>query len=153
MAYERKKETPGLTGFWTSEMLIQNTVCCWWLAQGSPAWCPHGLLVAFASNRTENPDGNSSSNIWVRSQSDRLLVVGLFNLPSFTHGRLFKTRPQFEFLPLKVSCASQVVAADNTDEGATLVQVTPHKQKCHVAQYQWLLRSGWSVPIGHCAER
>jgi dipeptidyl aminopeptidase/acylaminoacyl peptidase len=32
---------------------------------GSPAWSPDGTKVAFAANRTENPDGNSNTDIWV----------------------------------------------------------------------------------------
>ena len=32
---------------------------------GSPAWSPDGTKVAFVANRTENPDGNSNSDIWV----------------------------------------------------------------------------------------
>ena len=46
-----------------------------------PAWSPDGRLIAFVSNRTEEPDANSNSDIWV-------------------------------------------VAADNPDAGATLLQVT-----------------------------
>lgn len=33
--------------------------------EGSGVWSPCGTLIAFGSNRTENPDANSSSNIWV----------------------------------------------------------------------------------------
>ncbi len=47
----------------------------------SSRWSPDGKRVAFVANRTENPDGNTNTDIWV-------------------------------------------VAADNTDQGATLVQVT-----------------------------
>ncbi|MCJ7630040.1 MAG: S9 family peptidase, partial [Longimicrobiales bacterium] len=32
---------------------------------GSPAWSPDGTRVAFVANRTENPDGNDNSDIWV----------------------------------------------------------------------------------------
>ncbi|MBT8396245.1 MAG: S9 family peptidase [Gemmatimonadetes bacterium] len=32
---------------------------------GSPAWSPDGSKVAFVANRTEDPDGNSNSDIWV----------------------------------------------------------------------------------------
>ncbi len=32
---------------------------------GSPSWSPDGTRVAFVANRTENPDGNSNTDIWV----------------------------------------------------------------------------------------
>ncbi|MGW8265302.1 MAG: prolyl oligopeptidase family serine peptidase [Longimicrobiales bacterium] len=32
---------------------------------GSPAWSPDGDKVAFVANRTENPDGNANTDIWV----------------------------------------------------------------------------------------
>ncbi len=32
---------------------------------GSPTWSPDGTRVAFVANRTENPDGNSNTDIWV----------------------------------------------------------------------------------------
>ncbi len=32
---------------------------------GAPAWSPDGTKVAFVANRTENPDGNSNSDVWV----------------------------------------------------------------------------------------
>jgi len=31
----------------------------------SPAWSPDGTRVAFVANRTENPDGNENTDIWV----------------------------------------------------------------------------------------
>ena len=33
--------------------------------EGSPAWSPDGTKIAFASNRTDDPDANSNSDIWV----------------------------------------------------------------------------------------
>jgi dipeptidyl aminopeptidase/acylaminoacyl peptidase len=33
--------------------------------EGSPAWSPDGSKIAFSSNRTEDPDANSNSDIWV----------------------------------------------------------------------------------------
>ena len=49
--------------------------------ESQAVWSPDGTRVAFVSNRTEDPDANSNSDIWI-------------------------------------------VAADNTDQGQTLVQVT-----------------------------
>ncbi len=51
------------------------------LDESQAVWSPDGKRVAFVSNRTDNPDGNSNSDIWI-------------------------------------------VAADNTDKGGTLLQVT-----------------------------
>lgn len=56
--------------------------------EGLGVWSPDGSKIAFVSNRTENPDGNSNSDIWV-------------------------------------------VAANNTDRGATLLQVTTNPGADH----------------------
>jgi len=50
----------------------------------SPGWSPDGTRVAFVANRTEDPDANTNSDIWV-------------------------------------------VAADNTNKGASLIQVTANQ--------------------------
>ncbi len=44
----------------------------------APVWSPDGKKIAFVSNRTEDPDGNADTNIWVVSasgqNSDKTLV-------------------------------------------------------------------------------
>ena len=34
---------------------------------GQPAWSPDSKSIAFVSNRSDNPDGNTNSNIWIVS--------------------------------------------------------------------------------------
>jgi dipeptidyl aminopeptidase/acylaminoacyl peptidase len=46
-----------------SKALRQFTTGRW--DEGSARWSPDGTKVAFVSNRTEEPDGNADSNIWV----------------------------------------------------------------------------------------
>jgi dipeptidyl aminopeptidase/acylaminoacyl peptidase len=48
-----------------SKELTQITSGRW--DEESPAWSPDGSRVAFVSNRTEDPDANSNSDIWVVS--------------------------------------------------------------------------------------
>jgi dipeptidyl aminopeptidase/acylaminoacyl peptidase len=48
-----------------SKKLTQITSGRW--DEGSPAWSPDGSKVAFSSNRTQDPDANSNSDIWVVS--------------------------------------------------------------------------------------
>jgi len=48
-----------------SKKLTQITSGRW--DEGSPAWSPDGTKIAFVSNRTEDPDANSNSDIWVVS--------------------------------------------------------------------------------------
>jgi dipeptidyl aminopeptidase/acylaminoacyl peptidase len=46
-----------------SKKLTQITSGRW--DEGSPAWSPDGTRIAFVSNRTEDPDANSNSDVWV----------------------------------------------------------------------------------------
>ncbi len=65
-----------------SKKLTQITSGRW--DEGSPAWSPDGTRFAFSSTRTEDPDANTNSDIWV-------------------------------------------VAADNSDQGGTLVRITDYQ--------------------------
>jgi dipeptidyl aminopeptidase/acylaminoacyl peptidase len=38
--------------------------------EGSGAWSPDGSKIAFSSNRTEDPDGNTNSDVWVVSANN-----------------------------------------------------------------------------------
>ena len=51
-----------------SEELTQITSGRW--DESQPSWSPDGRSIAFVSNRTEDPDANSNSDIWVVSASN-----------------------------------------------------------------------------------
>ena len=51
-----------------SKELTQITSGRW--DEGSPAWSPDGSKIAFSSNRTEDPDANSNSDVWVVSANN-----------------------------------------------------------------------------------
>lgn len=51
-----------------AKKLTQITSGKW--EEGSPSWSPDGSKVAFTSNRTEDPDANSNSDIWVVSANN-----------------------------------------------------------------------------------
>ena len=87
-----------------------------WMEAGG-AWSPCGTRIAFASNRTPDPDANSSSNIWVRNRRRPPSCCTAPRSPCAHTAEV----PRLTCL---AAPASQVVAADNTDKGKTLVQVT-----------------------------
>ena len=55
----------------------------------NPTWNPNGTQIAFQSNRTENPDGNSNTDIWIvsskNSSDDKNLIQVTTNSNSDTN--------------------------------------------------------------------
>ena len=52
----------------------------------SPAWSPDGRWIAFSSNRTEDPDTNSDSNLWIVSAEVEDPVTEPRQLTTYTGG-------------------------------------------------------------------
>jgi dipeptidyl aminopeptidase/acylaminoacyl peptidase len=67
-----------------SKTLTQITSGRW--DEGSPAWSPDGSRVAFVSNRTEDPDANSNSDIWVVSAGNTDLGGTLIRITDYEGG-------------------------------------------------------------------
>ncbi len=67
-----------------SKQLTQITSGRW--DEGSPAWSPDGSKVAFVSNRTEDPDANSNSDIWVVSASNTDMGGTLIRITDYEGG-------------------------------------------------------------------
>lgn len=67
-----------------SKELTQITSGRW--DEGSPAWSPDGSRVAFVSNRTEDPDANSNSDIWVVSASNTDMGGTLVRITEYEGG-------------------------------------------------------------------
>jgi len=67
-----------------SKKLTQITSGRW--DEGSAVWSPDGSKVAFSSNRTEDPDANSNSDIWVVSANNTDLGGTLVRITDYEGG-------------------------------------------------------------------
>jgi Tol biopolymer transport system component len=54
--------------------------------EGSPSWSPDGSKIAFSSNRTEDPDANSNSDIWVVSATNTDMGGTLVRITDYEGG-------------------------------------------------------------------
>jgi len=80
-----------------------------WNASG-PVWSPDGSKIAFHSNRTENPDANDDSNIWVVSADDTTKGANLLQLT---------TNPLMDASPAWSPDGSLIAYRARTDKAAS----------------------------------